>query len=269
MSEPLLRANISVTYPGKHAVLTGIDIEVRAGEITGLVGESGSGKSTLALAIMRLLGSRGACVTGEIAFGGRNLLDHSESEMRKIRGREIALALQSAAAALNPALRIETQLRQAWKAHARSGPGLEELAKWMRSVELPGDEAFLRRFPRQISAGQAQRVVIAMAIMHRPAVLIVDEPTSALDVINQAQILKLFQSLNREYGMSILYISHDLLSVASLCNRMYVLRHGSIVESGPAETVFNSPRHPYSRSLIEAIPARAFDTYASKAGELR
>ena len=259
MSEPLLHANISVTYPGKTAVLTGIDIEVRAGEITGLVGESGSGKSTLALAIMRLLGSRGARVTGEIQFGGRNLLDLSESEMRNIRGREIALALQSATAALNPALRIETQLRQAWKAHARSGLSPQDLAQLMRSVELPGDDAFLHRFPRQISAGQAQRVVIGMAIMHRPAVLIVDEPTSALDVINQAQILKLFKSLNREYGMSILYISHDLLSVASLCSRISVLRNGAIVESGPADTVFSSPRHPYSRSLIEAIPIRAFE----------
>ena len=122
----------------------------------------------------------------------------------------------------------------------------------------PADDAFLRRFPRQISAGQAQRVVIAMAIMHRPAVLIVDEPTSALDVINQAQILKLFKSLNREYGMSILYISHDLLSVASLCDRIYVLRHGAIVESGSAESVFSSPRHSYSRSLIEAIPVRGW-----------
>jgi ABC-type dipeptide/oligopeptide/nickel transport system ATPase component len=186
-------------------------------------------------------------------------LDLNESQMRDVRGREIALALQSASAALNPALRIGTQLREAWKAHRPGSPDREAIAALMRNVELPDEDAFLRRFPGQISVGQAQRVVIAMSIMHRSALLIVDEPTSALDLVTQSQLLRLFQSLNRDYSVSTLYISHDLLSVAELCSQMYVLQKGAIVESGRVDELFASPRHPYSRSLMEALPIQALD----------
>jgi peptide/nickel transport system ATP-binding protein len=254
MPQPLLHANITVDYPNKKAALNGVDIQVDSAEIVGLVGGSGCGKSTLALAILRLLGTRRARVAGRILFEGHDLLMCSESEMRSFRGRRIALALQSAAAALNPALRIGTQLREAWKAHERTSPTAQDLASLMRSVELPDDDAFLRRFPGQISVGQAQRVVIAMAGMHRPSLLIVDEPTSALDLLNSSKILELFRSLNREYGVAILYISHDLLSVASLCSKLYVMQDGEIVESGPTYDVFGSPRHAYARTLIGALP---------------
>ncbi|HYI96408.1 MAG TPA: ABC transporter ATP-binding protein [Bryobacteraceae bacterium] len=256
MSQPLLSVNITVDYPTKKDVLSGVELEVGEGEIVGLVGQSGSGKSTLALSILRLLGSRRAVVTGEIAFRDLQLLELNDSQIRSVRGKEIALALQSAAAALNPALRIETQLREVWKAHRPGKPDRAFLADLLRSVELPDEDTFLRRYPGQISIGQAQRVVIAMAIMHRPALLIVDEPTSALDLVTQSQLLKLFHSLNRDHQVSILYISHDLLSVASLCSRMYVLREGQVVESGSVDTMFANPRHPYSRLLIEAIPMK-------------
>lgn len=254
MPQPLLRASITVDYPNKKAALNAVEIAVDTAEIVGLVGGSGCGKSTFALAILRLLGTRRARVAGRILFEDQDLLMCSESEMRSLRGRRIALALQSAAAALNPALRIGTQLREAWKAHEKTGPNPQQIASLMRSVELPEDDTFLRRFPGQISVGQAQRVVIAMAVMHRPSLLIVDEPTSALDLLNSSKILQLFRSLNRDYGVAILYISHDLLSVASLCSRLYVMQEGEIVESGPTQDVFSSPHHAYARTLIGALP---------------
>jgi peptide/nickel transport system ATP-binding protein len=257
VSRPLLSVDITVSYSGKENVLKGLQLEIEEGGIVGLVGESGSGKSTLALAIMRLLRSRRAAVSGHMVFGGRDLRGLSESQMRDIRGREIALALQSASAALNPALRIGTQLREVWKAHRPGNPDPKEIAALMKAVELPDDDRFLRRFPGQISIGQAQRVVIAIAIMHRPKLLIVDEPTSALDPVTQSQLLRLFRSLNRDHRVSILYISHDLLSVAELCGQVYVLREGAVVESGDVNKLFDSPRHPYSRLLLESLPMRA------------
>ena len=206
----LLRADLTVDYPDRKNVLKSVSIEVGEGEIVGVVGESGSGKSTLALALLRLLTSRRGETKGRIFFDERDLLQCSESEMRAVRGRQIALALQSASTALNPVLRIGDQLRHCWKAHEKAAPTKHQLSALMRSVELPQEEGFLRRLPNQLSVGQAQRLVIGMAIMHRPKLLIVDEPTSALDLLNQAKILKLFRTLNRDHGVAIVYISHDL-----------------------------------------------------------
>jgi ABC-type dipeptide/oligopeptide/nickel transport system ATPase component len=237
-------------------VLRDVDVDIRRGEILGLVGQSGSGKSTLALAILGLLDKKQIHVEGTIGFDGSDLLRLSESDMRALRGRKLALVLQSPQSSLNPALKIRTQLKEAWLAHA-SGPKGEcqaAIRAALESVSLPSSDEFLKKYPSQLSVGQAQRVLIAMAVMHRPALLIADEATSALDVITQSEILALFRELNRSTGMAILYISHDLASVAGICDRIAILHEGQIVESGSVEQVLLSPRHEYTQRLMAAMP---------------
>jgi ABC-type dipeptide/oligopeptide/nickel transport system ATPase component len=253
---PLLETHLRVDYTGKPGVLRDLMIRVDPGEILGLVGQSGSGKSTLSLAILRLLDRKNAVIHGEVRFAGRDLLALHEREMRRVRGREIGLVLQSPLAALNPALRIGTQLKEAWRCHERGGAeGDRRIEETLESVNLPADDAFQRKFPRELSVGLAQRVLIAMAILHRPRLLIADEPTSALDVITQAEILALFSRLSRELGMAILFISHDLPAVASLCDQVAILHDGEIVEQSSPDAIFGRPRHPYTRRLVFAIPA--------------
>ena len=260
-SQKLLSAQVTVRYPGKAPVLRGISLEIARGEIVGLVGQSGSGKSTLALAILGLLGRQRATIEGSIFFQGTDLLSLREREWRSLRGRALSLVLQSPLASLNPALEIRTQLREAWHAHCDGKATREDCDRAIQSalanVSLPSykdDPDFLRKRASQLSVGQAQRVLIAMAILHRPALLIADEATSALDVITQSEILELFARLNRETGMSILYISHDLPSVAEICQRIAILHEGEIVESGPTEQIFTAPAHPYTRRLMAALP---------------
>jgi ABC-type dipeptide/oligopeptide/nickel transport system ATPase component len=222
----------------------------------GLVGQSGSGKSTLAMAILGLLDKRRAQAEGTIRFQDSELLQLSERELRALRGRAIALVLQSPLSSLNPALKIRTQLKEAWRAHA-SGTGADcanTIRASLQSVSLPSDDEFLRKYPSQMSVGQAQRVLIAMAVMHRPALLIADEATSALDVITQSEILALFRALNRSTGMAILYISHDLASVAGICDRIAILDRGEIVECGTTEQIFAHPQHEYTQRLMAALP---------------
>lgn len=259
----LLSANVTVRYPGKAPVLRGVSLEIARGEVVGLVGQSGSGKSTLALAILGLLGRQRAIVEGNLFFQGVDLLALRERELRSLRGRSLSLVLQSPLASLNPALEIRTQLREAWRAHSDGNASAEDcdhaIQSALKSVSLPSADAdngrdFLKKRASQLSVGQAQRVLIAMAILHRPALLIADEATSALDVITQSEILELFARLNREIGMSILYISHDLPSVAGICQRIAILHQGEIVESGPTEKIFTAPAHEYTRRLMSALP---------------
>ena len=253
---PLLSANVSVDYPKKPAVLREVALALAPGEILGLVGQSGSGKSTLALAMMGLLPLKGAVVRGEVIFQGEDLLRQTERRLRTLRGSQVSIVLQSPLTSLNPALSIGTQLQEAWRAHAEgtSQECLAAVRSALHSVRLEGENEFLRRRPSQLSVGQAQRVVIAMAILHRPALLIADEATSALDTITQSEILRLFARLNREMGMAVLYISHDLLSVAALCHRIAILHDGRIAECGTPENIFVSPRHEYTRRLVAALP---------------
>ena len=260
-SHSLLSARVTVRYPGKAPVLRGLSIEIARGEVVGLVGQSGSGKSTLAMAILGLLGRQHAIVEGNIIFQGADLLALRERELRDLRGRSLSLVLQSPLASLNPALQIRTQLREAWRAHSDSAAAGEDcdraIQSALKSVSLPSsenDRDFLNKRASQLSVGQAQRVLIAMAIMHRPALLIADEATSSLDVITQSEILELFARLNREIGMSILYISHDLPSVAGICQRIAILHEGQIVECGPTEQIFTAPVHAYTRRLMSALP---------------
>jgi ABC-type dipeptide/oligopeptide/nickel transport system ATPase component len=257
---PLLAVRLSAGYPAKPAVLRDACFDVESGEILGLVGESGSGKSTLALAILRLLGYRGGAVSGEIQFQGQDLARFRESEMRRVRGRQIGFVPQSPGTSLNPALRLGTQLNEAWTAHANGAMSQrrENFLSLLESVSLPVEESFLGRYPGELSVGQAQRLLIAMAILHKPALVIADEPTSALDVVTQAEILKLFSRLNRGLNMAVLYISHDLLSVSSLCHRVAILHEGEIVEFGSTEQIFRDPKHPYTRRLMEAAPKNPF-----------
>jgi len=172
----------------------------------------------------------------------------------------VSLVLQSPLASLNPALQLRTQLKEAWRAHSDGGNGQDcdrAIQAALKSVSLPNgdsDRDFLNKRASQLSVGQAQRVLIAMAILHGPALLIADEATSALDVITQSEILQLFARLNRETGMSILYISHDLPSVAGICQRIAILHQGEIVESGVTEQIFSAPEHPYTRRLMAALP---------------
>lgn len=248
---PLLSTRLFAEYPNRAGVLNGLELEIEPGEIVGMVGESGSGKSTLALALLRLLEFRGGQTRGELRFKGRNLLDLSQREMRAVRGREIALVLQSPLSALNPAMRIGRQMLESWRAHREGSPDLIEL---LEMVNLPPEKSFLERYPSELSVGQAQRVLIAMAILHRPSLLIADESTSALDAVTSSEILKLFSRLNRQMGMAVLYISHDLLSVASFCHRIAILHHGEIVETNGTEEIFTRPRHPYTQALLGAMP---------------
>ncbi len=252
----LLHARLSVDYPNKPGVLRDVCLDVGEGEIVGLVGESGSGKSTIALALLRLLEHKGASIEGEILFNGRDLLKLRSKDMRKIRGREIALVLQSPLASLNPALRIGTQMAEAWRAHvpgAESKQWKDQALRLFERVSLPAEESFLDRYPRQLSVGQAQRVLIAMAVLHKPKLLIADEPTSALDAVTQSEILDLFRSLNREMKMAMLFISHDLLAVASLCSRIAILQRGQILETGPTWQMFRDPHTVDTRALLEAV----------------
>ena len=255
-SETLLRARISVRYANKPPVLRNVELDICRGEVLGLIGQSGSGKSTLAMTILGLLDGKHAHAEGTLTFEDCDLLKLPERQFRSLRGRKIALVLQSPLSSLNPALKIRTQLKEAWRAHATGTKADCEAAihSALEGVSLPSSDDFLRKYPSQMSVGQAQRVLIAMAVMHRPALLIADEATSALDVITQSEILALFRELNRTTGMAILYISHDLASVAGICDRIAILHEGQIVELGTTAQILTNPQHEYTQRLMAALP---------------
>lgn len=253
----LLSLNVSADYPGRPGVLQDLSLDLDRGEVLGLVGPSGCGKSTLALAILKLLYLKCGKAKGTILLNGRDLMPLREREMHSLRGREIGLVLQSPISSLNPALRVRTQLAEAWRVHHRSTREECERAvlETLGKVRLPATRELLRKYPSQLSVGQAQRVLIGMAVLHRPSLLIADEPTSALDIVTQAEILQLFSSLSREFGIGILYISHDLLSVATISHRVAVMDQGRILECRKTAELFTNPTHAFTRRMVAALPA--------------
>ncbi len=239
-------------------------VSVMPGEAVGLVGESGCGKSTVALGVMRDLGKNGRIVGGTIRFKGRDMGEMSEAELRDLRGNEIAMIYQEPMASLNPAMKIGRQLIEVPMIH--EGLGREEA--WARALEvvsdvrLPDPERILNSYPHQLSGGQQQRIVIAMALMSKPALLILDEPTTALDVTVEAAVVELVKDLGRKYGTSMLFISHNLGLVLETCDRICVMYSGEAVERGSITDVFEQMRHPYTQALFRSIPLPGADKTA-------
>ena len=252
MSE-VLKFRLSASY-GKTRVLHDVEGCIAPGEIAALVGLSGSGKSTLALALLCLLHYRGGEITGSIQLEGQELIGAGESRLRRLRGKKIGYVPQSPAAALNGRLRVKTLLDETWHAHEAQKAAAGYYEKLLQGVHLPSDREFLNRRAGGLSTGQGQRLLIALGIMHNPALLLADEPTSALDAITQAAVLQLFRELNEKRGTAMLFISHDLLSVAAIARRVDILHEGRIVESGPPEEIFRNPRHAFTKALVAAMP---------------
>jgi ABC-type glutathione transport system ATPase component len=239
---------------GDRPVVSIDHLEIGDGEIVGLAGESGSGKSMTTLAILGLAGTVGATVTGSIRLDGAELTGLSEADLRRVRGRRIAAIFQSPAMAFNPVFRVGHVVTRALRLHGLTGGEADDrAAAALREVLLAPD--LLRRYPGELSGGQLQRVAIALALALRAELLLADEPTSALDVTVQAEVLDLLRELRAREGLSILFISHDLAVVADLCDRVAVMRAGSIVEEGPVGQVLAQPEDAYTAELLAAVPA--------------
>jgi oligopeptide/dipeptide ABC transporter ATP-binding protein len=264
--DPLLRVrDLRIRFPtraGAVQAVDGVDLEIAPGEIVGLVGESGSGKSSVALAIMRLL-PPGAVTTasGGVQFLGQDLLALSQRAMRRIRGARISMTFQDPMTFLNPVIRVGDQITEAILAHQDVTPGrARELAlQWIADVRITEPERVFRSYPFHLSGGMRQRVLIAMALACRPSLLIADEPTTALDVTIQREILDLMLSIRDRFGTSILLVTHDLGVVSEICDRMYVMYAGQIVEEGGVTSVLTQPRNPYTQALLRS--ARSIDEY--------
>jgi len=245
-------------FDGKQQIrrTSGVSFEVHEGEILALVGESGCGKSITALSIASLLSRRGRVTGGEILFKGRNLLNMSDAELDKIRGRDIAMIFQDIMYSLNPVLTIGSQMTEGMRRHLNfsRSEARAEAVRLLTRVGIPNPEGVLRKYPHMLSGGMRQRVMIAMALSCRPALLIADEPTTALDVTIQLQIMQLLKGLRDEYGMAILLITHDIALVAETADRVVVMYAGECVEQAGVEALLSSPAHPYTRALLSAIP---------------
>ena len=243
---------------GPALAVDDVSFEVRAGETLGLVGESGSGKSVTALSIMGLVQPPGRIAGGRILFRGRDLLTLPESEMRAIRGAEISLIFQEPMTALNPVFTIGDQIAEALLVHGRATrrDARSTVVELLEKVRIPDARARVDDYPHQLSGGMRQRVLIAMAIACKPALVIADEPTTALDVTIQAQILDLLREMKSAFNLSLLLITHDLGVVAETADRVAVMYGGRIVEEGPVRAIFREPQHPYTRGLLASMPGK-------------
>ena len=258
---PLLTVtNLHIRFGQQTAVDT-ISFHINPGETLGLVGESGSGKSATSLALLRLL-PPGAQLAGSVDFAGANLLTLPEAAVRRLRGRELAMIFQEPMTALNPVMTVGRQIAEALRTH-HSGLSRTEVRtrvlRAMHDVALPDPELRFDHYPYQFSGGQRQRILIAMALMNRPRLLIADEPTTALDVTVQAQILDLLRTLRQTHSLAMLFISHDLAVVSQIADRVAVMRHGHIVETASAQTIFHHPQHPYTQQLLRSAPTMHTD----------
>jgi peptide/nickel transport system ATP-binding protein len=260
-SEPLLAVrDLAVTFGVRgqrpvHAV-DEVSFEIRPGQHVGLVGESGSGKSVTSLAIMGLLPRRGVRTSGEVLWGGRNLLTADRDELSRLRGREIAMVFQDPMTSLNPVVPIGVQVAEVIQRHEKVDrkEARDRAAELLRKVGIPDPGRRLREYPHQLSGGMRQRVLIAIAIACGPKLLIADEPTTALDVTIQAQVLEVLKELVADTNAALLLITHDLGVVAGLCDEVNVMYSGRIVESTTRNRLFAAPRHPYTGGLLASIP---------------
>ena len=266
---PLLEIHdLQIRFAAAEAV-RGVNLRLEEGEVLGLVGESGSGKSVTALAIMGLLGPASR-VAGQILWRGGpagnvdsiDLLRQPQSALQRLRGREIAMIFQEPMTALNPVMTIGSQVAEGARAHSPSWTGREARRKAIAALEAVSIPDAARRYgdyPHQFSGGQRQRILIVMALINRPRLLIADEPTTALDVTVQAQVLELLRELQRQHGLAMLFISHDLAVVGQVASRVVVMRAGEVVETGPCARLLTAPQHAYTRSLLAAVPTLRTD----------
>jgi len=263
--------NLTVSFPVRQFdslvkvdAVRDVSFSIAEGGALGLVGESGSGKSVTSLAIMRLLPPQ-ASVRGSITFESRELTTANDEDVRALRGRSIAMIFQEPMTALNPVMRVGDQVAEAVLAHNRLSRRVSKNEAWQRAIDalrtvaIPDPDRRARDYPHQLSGGQRQRVMIAIAIVNRPKLLIADEPTTALDVTVQAQILDLLADLRRNFGLAMLFISHDLAVVSRVVDRVAVMYAGEIVETGSAREVLQHPIHPYSRGLMNSVPTLVTD----------
>ncbi|HEX7927979.1 MAG TPA: ABC transporter ATP-binding protein [bacterium] len=245
------------TRAGVLKAVDGVSFAVAPGQVVGLVGESGSGKSVTGFSVLGLVDAPGRVVDGRILFQGEDLAGADEERLRLLRGRRIAMVFQDPMMTLNPVLRVDTQMVEALQAHEgyEHGEALRLCRDALERVGIPSPEARLTCYPHELSGGMRQRVAIAIAMLHQPALIIADEPTTALDVTIQGQILAQMQHLCREQGTSLIWITHNLAVVAGLADRICVMYAGRIVEQGPTDDVLDRPLHPYTRGLIRSLPA--------------
>ena len=259
---PLLALeNVSTHYVSAQGtrVVRAVDevsLTIEAGETVGIVGESGSGKSTLALTIMRLLPPAARIATGQMMFEGEDLLEKSPEEMRQVRGKRIAMILQDPMASLNPLFSIGNQVAEPIRVHdnATRKSAWSRAVALLRDVRIPAPETRVTQFPHEMSGGMRQRIVGAIGIACEPRLLIADEPTTSLDLTIQAQYLNMLRELQREHGLALIFITHNLGIVAKMCDKIAVMYAGRVVESGPVLQIFRTPKHPYTQALLNSIP---------------
>jgi peptide/nickel transport system ATP-binding protein len=242
------------TQAGGVPAVRGVDLDIERGEVVGLAGESGCGKSTIAAAVLRLLPPK-TTIEGEITLSGENVLEMKAGKLRAVRWTGASIVFQGAMHALNPVKRVGDQIAEAITTHQQASPreALARVGSLLEQVGLPSRR--IRDFPHELSGGQKQRVMIAMALACGPSLVLADEPTTALDVMVQAQVLALLKGLQRELGLAMLFITHDLSVLVEVSDRLAIMYAGKVVEEGPARTVFESPQHPYSRALADAFPS--------------